>query len=261
MSSAQTVIIPDTIPGYVWRCYPSQRMKEHVRESDGKVMASKTMSAADFLAIKKRPALNLDDEETEPSKPAKPGGNFRPSTIKPGDRFEMLTVKRELAERGPAGQRIYLCVCDCGKEAQTGGSELTSGRKWNCGCKRRARRESIETAIRPKAAPAKKRQKRVVKAEPAPEPTTAREMTTVEQVETIAPVTSAPRDLRTCASQIEGLTKIVLGLAVAEIEAMRSELVRVEAQTPSFLIEGERIASLRALVEEWLKFRTALEAL
>lgn len=61
--------------------------------------------------------------------------------LKPGDRFGRWTVKGYAGLRAAcAGSRnrvrVYLCVCDCGREREVRGTDLTRGRTRSCGCLR-----------------------------------------------------------------------------------------------------------------------------
>lgn len=61
----------------------------------------------------------------------------RPLTIRPGDRFGMLTVlSRE--EDGPRRQVRWLCRCDCGNLHIVRGEMLRRGSTKSCGCLRKA---------------------------------------------------------------------------------------------------------------------------
>ena len=52
-----------------------------------------------------------------------------------GQRFGMLVVIAQ-AESNAAGQRRWVCRCDCGKEHTVTGSNLMRGTTVSCGCKR-----------------------------------------------------------------------------------------------------------------------------
>lgn len=54
-----------------------------------------------------------------------------------GDKFNLLTVKKELPrKRLPSGQtnRVFLCVCKCGEEKEVRLVHLSRGRIKSCGC-------------------------------------------------------------------------------------------------------------------------------
>jgi hypothetical protein len=52
--------------------------------------------------------------------------------IKPGDKFNMLTVISMATTRN--GKRLYNCKCDCGNVSQVLSSNLTMGTTKSCGC-------------------------------------------------------------------------------------------------------------------------------
>lgn len=59
--------------------------------------------------------------------------------INEGDKFEMLTVVKELPrKRLPSGQtnRVFLCRCDCGRNKEVRLVHLSRGRIKSCGCAR-----------------------------------------------------------------------------------------------------------------------------
>lgn len=53
--------------------------------------------------------------------------------INDGQRFNMLTVVC-YAGKSSHGDRVFKCVCDCGKETTATASDLMSGNKKSCGC-------------------------------------------------------------------------------------------------------------------------------
>lgn len=57
----------------------------------------------------------------------------RGSSIKVGDKYKHLTVKELLYYKKGEPQQ-YLCKCDCGKEVNVLGYNLTSGNTTSCGC-------------------------------------------------------------------------------------------------------------------------------
>lgn len=52
-----------------------------------------------------------------------------------GKRFERLTVILKL-ENNKKGNTQWLCACDCGKTIKSTGTDLTTGRKPSCGCRK-----------------------------------------------------------------------------------------------------------------------------
>lgn len=62
------------------------------------------------------------------------------SAVRPGQRdisgmrFGKLTAIRPTEERGSGRDVIWLCKCDCGKEAKVALGQLISGRRKSCGC-------------------------------------------------------------------------------------------------------------------------------
>jgi hypothetical protein len=56
------------------------------------------------------------------------------SRVQVGQRYGRLTVLRETAVKG--GRR-FMCLCDCGAEAERAANTLLSGRTRSCGCLRR----------------------------------------------------------------------------------------------------------------------------
>lgn len=79
--------------------------------------------------------------------------------LKPGDRFGRWTVK-EYAGLRPAyaGSRnrvkVYLCVCDCGREKEVRGTDLARGVTRSCGCLRwDVRRERAAVRKPPRRVP------------------------------------------------------------------------------------------------------------
>ena len=57
-----------------------------------------------------------------------------PKTIKPGQKYNKLTVIESTNERDSCGRVIWLCKCDCGNEIIVQGWHLRSGNTTSCGC-------------------------------------------------------------------------------------------------------------------------------
>jgi len=62
-----------------------------------------------------------------------------------GQKFNRLSVIRELPDRNSSGCVRYLCLCDCGNETIATAKVLRSGEKLSCGC---AQRESTQRNIK-----------------------------------------------------------------------------------------------------------------
>ncbi|MBQ3090464.1 MAG: transcriptional regulator [Oscillospiraceae bacterium] len=71
------------------------------------------------------------------------------SRVRPGQRdltgqkFGRLTALRPTDQRSAKGDTIWLCRCDCGKEAAAPLSQLTQGYKKSCGCLARPPRKDL----------------------------------------------------------------------------------------------------------------------
>lgn len=63
---------------------------------------------------------------------------MRKDSLKSGDKFGRLTVIdcHHSAKRrdGSAGERVMLCLCECGEKTQVKTSNLKSGNTKSCGC-------------------------------------------------------------------------------------------------------------------------------
>ncbi len=58
-----------------------------------------------------------------------------PPAVKPGEVYGRLTILEEMG-RTPNRNRIYLCQCSCGRQAQINSSSIRSGKTSSCGCLR-----------------------------------------------------------------------------------------------------------------------------
>lgn len=65
--------------------------------------------------------------------------------VQPGDRFGRLVVL-QFAGYDDYRNRVWLCQCDCGKHIQVRATELPSGARTSCGCRRRKKRKIIDTS-------------------------------------------------------------------------------------------------------------------
>lgn len=54
--------------------------------------------------------------------------------LRPGYRYNMLTVMSAVTGRDSNGERKYLCHCDCGNDTIVRGYNITSGNTKSCGC-------------------------------------------------------------------------------------------------------------------------------
>ena len=60
-----------------------------------------------------------------------------PKTIKPGQKYNKLTVIEPTNERDSCGRVIWLCKCDCGTITKVDSSSLRLGNIKSCGCTRK----------------------------------------------------------------------------------------------------------------------------
>ena len=51
-----------------------------------------------------------------------------------GQRFGRLTVLSLYPERGAGGEKLWVCLCDCGKEKVARGAAMRYGNTRSCGC-------------------------------------------------------------------------------------------------------------------------------
>ena len=86
---------------------------------------------------------------THKGHPVRSCGCLRQETkIKPGDRFERLTViERSQPKVSPSGQVHvrWLCLCDCGNKVTVAGNDLASGYTKSCGCLHREKVKELYT--------------------------------------------------------------------------------------------------------------------
>lgn len=57
-----------------------------------------------------------------------------PNTIKPGQKYNRLTVLEKTDERDSCGRVVWLCRCDCGMLTKVDSSSLRLGTTKSCGC-------------------------------------------------------------------------------------------------------------------------------
>ena len=57
-----------------------------------------------------------------------------PKKIKPGQKYNRLTVVEQTQERDNCGRVIWLCRCDCGNLTKVDSSSLRNGNTKSCGC-------------------------------------------------------------------------------------------------------------------------------
>jgi hypothetical protein len=62
-----------------------------------------------------------------------------------GQTYARLTVLQDSGRRDGSGRVIWRCSCQCGKERDAVGRDLTSGRTTSCGCKKSERARSAAT--------------------------------------------------------------------------------------------------------------------
>lgn len=66
----------------------------------------------------------------------------RPAAVSPGECFGRLTVIEESSGR-KGTQRVFRCLCECGKDVEVASGSLRSGNTRSCGCLQRDR--SVES--------------------------------------------------------------------------------------------------------------------
>ena len=64
-----------------------------------------------------------------------------------GQRFGLLTVIRAADEKTPRGERVWMCVCDCGNTSQVRTGDLRSGNTKSCGCRIRKKHDGSYTRL------------------------------------------------------------------------------------------------------------------
>jgi hypothetical protein len=158
-----------------------------------------------------------------------------------GQKFGLLTIEGE-AEKDIKGNRQVNCLCDCGLHKVVMLSNLRAGLIKSCGHLRK-RKTGIATL-----------QNTTMQGQINGHPSSDSQPLSAPQN------SSATRPpLHRVADQIEGLTRIVLGIDIQDLRLMCEELDRVEEQMPGFLVQQKEIAHLRSLVNKWAEFRAGLE--
>jgi hypothetical protein len=157
-----------------------------------------------------------------------------------GQKFGLLTIKGE-AEKDIKGNRQVNCLCDCGMHKVVMLSNLRAGLIKSCG------------HLRKKKTDAAKAQNAAMQSEIDGHPSSDSQQIALQN----PPATRPP--LHRVADQIEGLTRIVLGIDLQDLRRMCEELDRVEEQMPGFLVQQKEISHLRTLVNKWAEFRARLE--
>ena len=61
-------------------------------------------------------------------------GKGRKTTVSVDKRYGFLVVTKKIKERGPHGERLWMCKCDCGKYKKVGSNGLHKGSVRSCGC-------------------------------------------------------------------------------------------------------------------------------
>lgn len=284
MENELIVIVKDALDGYHWRCNLGNGTKEHVRESDGFVLSTKRMNAMEMARLKRKRTESLSegasvDEEASPH--AKAGK--KPSEC-------LLRLIGPNGQKNKHGSNLYDFQCECGNIVSLVKSYVAGGKIKSCGClkpgkkpakpKTKTSREKI-TRIAPTeskpvestakavstAAPRKKRTKarkptRRVKAETKPTPPPQLPCQPEPEEPRSVVVQSQRRDLRALAASVEGLTLMVMGITVGELEALCEGLAREEQQASERIVgKPTDYSAYRRLSERWLAFRKELESL
>jgi hypothetical protein len=158
-----------------------------------------------------------------------------------GQKFGLLTIESE-AEKDIKGNRQVNCLCDCGLHKVVMLSNLRAGLIKSCGHLRK--KKSGVATLQNTARQAGVNGHWSANSQPLSAPQNSPAMRT---------------PLHRVADQIEGLTRIVLGIDIQDLRLMCEELDRVEEQMPGFLVQQKEIAHLRSLVNKWAEFRAGLE--
>lgn len=82
-------------------------------------------------------ARQIGVERHTVGKYAKKHNLISPKTIKPGQKYNKLTVIESTSERDSCGRIIWLCKCDCGTIVKVDSSSLRLGNTKSCGCIRK----------------------------------------------------------------------------------------------------------------------------
>lgn len=57
-----------------------------------------------------------------------------PSKVKPGDKFDKVTILNKTNEKDNSGKVLWSCICDCGKEVLIASYKFKSCKHLSCGC-------------------------------------------------------------------------------------------------------------------------------
>lgn len=79
-------------------------------------------------------ARQIGVERHTVGKYAKQHNLVSPKTIKPGQKYNRLTVIEQTQERDSCGRIMWLCKCDCGNLTKVDSSSLRNGNTKSCGC-------------------------------------------------------------------------------------------------------------------------------
>lgn len=79
-------------------------------------------------------ARQIGVERHTVGKYAKKHNLISPKTIKPGQKYNRLTVIEQTQERDSCGRIMWLCKCDCGNLTKVDSSSLRNGNTKSCGC-------------------------------------------------------------------------------------------------------------------------------
>ena len=79
-------------------------------------------------------ARQIGVERHTVGKYAKKHNLISPKAIKPGQKYNRLTVIEQTQERDNCGRIIWLCRCDCGNLTKVDSSSLRNGNTKSCGC-------------------------------------------------------------------------------------------------------------------------------
>lgn len=79
-------------------------------------------------------ARQIGVERHTVGKYAKKHNLISPKAIKPGQKYNRLTIVEQTQERDNCGRIIWLCRCDCGNLTKVDSSSLRNGNTKSCGC-------------------------------------------------------------------------------------------------------------------------------